>query len=43
MNLANVNIGSREDDVYLDISDGLKATKVPRVLIAGVIRRCPQI
>ena len=38
-----MNFSRREDDVYLDVSDGLETTKVPRVLIAGVIRRYPEI
>ena len=40
--LANVDIGGREDDVYLDVSDGLETTKVPRILQVS-IRRHPQI
>jgi len=31
--LANVNFGGREDDIYLDIPDGLETTEVPRVLL----------
>lgn len=38
-NLANVNFSRREDDVYLDVSDGLEPTEVPRVLITAIVRR----
>jgi hypothetical protein len=36
--LANVNFSGREDDVDLNIPDGLETTEVPRVLITGFVR-----
>lgn len=41
--LANVDFGRREDDVYFDISDGLETTEVPRVLFMDFIRRYLEI
>ena len=35
--LANVDLSRREDDVYLDVSDGLETAKVPGILLAGVV------